>query len=178
MTLINRREMTVSTAGSPFTGVGWKPSPLPIDWNVADEVHQDIIATGKLRLEHLQALYHHYDMNYGKLLNLMSWVNEKQEIPVKSGTAWKEDLKTTIENMEADNRDWPDEHSEEDFDNIRRLAPRYSDWSSIHNDPYIGGGRYRNDEPQGHGFGETGYELEYQVLGGNLEYISAKDEDV
>jgi hypothetical protein len=175
MTLINRREMTVSTAGSPFTGVGWKPSPLPIDWNVADEVHQDIIATGKLRLEHLQALYHHYDMNYAEFYNLTDAIivpPGNQEIPVKSGTAWKEDLKTTIENMEADNDFWHDEHSEEDFDNIRRLAPRYSDWSSIHNDPYIGGDRYRNDD------GETGYELEYQVLGGNLEYISAKDEDV
>ena len=168
MTLINRREMTVSTAG--FTGVGWKPSPLPIDWNVADEVHQDIIATGTLRAEHLQALYHHYDI-YGFWLSIE--LSTDQEIPVKCGTAWEEDLKTRIEDMEADNRYCPGEHSEEDFDNIRRLARRYSNWFGIDEDPYIGGSRYWNQID-----GETGYELEYQVSGDDLEYISAKDEDV
>jgi hypothetical protein len=175
MTLINRREMTVSTAESPFTGVGWKPSPLPIDWNVADEVHQDIIATGKLRLEHLQALYHHYDMNYADFYNLNDTIivpTGNQEVPVKPTNDWKEDLKTTIENMEVDNRDWPDEHSEEDFDNIRIQTQRNSDWLGIRKDPYILGHRFWNPD------GTTGYELEYQVSGGKLEYIRMNDEDV
>jgi len=91
---------------------------------------------------------------------------------VKCGTAWEEDLKTRIEDMEADNRYCPGEHSEEDFDNIRRLARRYSNWFGIDEDFDIGGSRYRNND------GETGYELEYQVSGNDLEYISAKDEDV
>ena len=183
MTLINRREIIASITGSPFTGIGWKPFPLPVDWNVADEVHQDIIATGKLRLEHIQALYEHYD-DFGRnelndltaiiLANAGRPVNVSHEIPVEPSKDWLGDLEAQIESMKEDNQAWPGEHSAQDFHNERMKAQRHNSWT--HDDPYLNGQRYRNNWDDAPGQDpKTGYEFEYYGGDGEIEHATLKD---
>jgi len=77
--------------------------------------------------------------------------------------------------MEEDNLDWPDEHSQEDFDTARMQARRHSSWT--HADPYLCGVRYyleldgNADTPK---WG-AGYEFEYYGDDGGLELRTLKD---